>query len=114
LQPLCTVAVRAADDFARGDSEAFVVSACEYGKALDALGRAADAPIVPPAFAELASLARDEGAAFFPSGAGGGDVAIWLAARPPSAAFVTRALDLSMHPLPLRIDRGGVRPFSPA
>jgi phosphomevalonate kinase len=100
----------AANAIDRGDAVAFVAVAREYGRALDALGRAADAPIVPPAFAELAALAEAEGGAFLPSGAGGGDVAVWLSSTPPSAAFAARAGALSMRPLSLGIDRGGVRP----
>lgn len=91
------------------DARGFMVAAREYGRALDALGHAADAPIVPPAFAELAALAGREDAAFLPSGAGGGDVAVWLGLVPPSAAFVDAAGALGMRPLPLSVDRGGVR-----
>jgi len=91
------------------DTPAFIRAARDYGRALDALGRAADAPIVPPAFAELAMLAEESGAAFLPSGAGGGDVAVWLDLASPSAAFVERAGALGMRPLPLSVDRGGVR-----
>ena len=66
------------------------------------------------AFAELATLADAHDAAFLPSGAGGGDVAVWLALAPPSAAFVERAGELGMRPLPLTVDRGGVRPETPS
>lgn len=97
-----------------GDATCFVRAAREFGQTLRALGQAADAPIVPPAFAELASLAVAEDAAFLPSGAGGGDVAVWLGLAPPSAAFTARARALSMRPLAVGVDRGGVRPESPA
>lgn len=92
----------------------FVQRAGDFGRALAALGDAADAPIVPPAFAELAALAEREGAAFLPSGAGGGDVAVWLGVEPPSSAFSARALELALSPLPLAVDHGGVRPASPS
>jgi phosphomevalonate kinase len=95
-----------------GDTRSFVTWAREFGSALGVLGRLADAPIVPPRFAELASLAERERAAFFPSGAGGGDVAVWLGTAPPSAAFASRAEALSMRLLALGIDRGGLRPDS--
>jgi phosphomevalonate kinase len=96
------------------DAGSFVASAREFGNALAALGHASDAPIVPPRFAELAALAECEHAAFLPSGAGGGDVAIWLGTVPPSAAFAARAEALSMRLLALGIDRGGLRPESPS
>jgi phosphomevalonate kinase len=113
LTPLRQVALVAASAVDRGDARAFVRAAGDYGRALHALGRAADAPVVPPAFAELAALAETDGAAFLPSGAGGGDVGIWLDLAPPSAAFVARAAALGMRALSLNVDRGGVRPETP-
>jgi phosphomevalonate kinase len=94
------------------DARDFVRRAAAFGKALAALGDAADAPIVPPAFAELATLAEGEHGAFFPSGAGGGDVAVWLGVAPPSLAFGRRAEALGLSPLTLAVDHGGVRPES--
>jgi phosphomevalonate kinase len=104
------VAEEAAD--AIGDASRFVARAAAFGRALAALGDAADAPIVPPAFAELAALAERQGAAFFPSGAGGGDVAVWLGVDPPSPAFTARATALALTPVSIAIDHGGVRPES--
>jgi phosphomevalonate kinase len=109
---LRAVAEEAADAIV--DARCFVKRAAGFGRALAALGDAADAPIVPPAFAELAALAEREGAAFFPSGAGGGDVAVWLVLQAPSSAFVARATALELSPLTLAIDHGGVRPESPS
>jgi phosphomevalonate kinase len=106
------VAEEAAD--AVGEAGRFVQRAAGFGRALAALGDAADAPIVPPAFAELSALAEREGAAFFPSGAGGGDVAVWLGVQPPSPDFVARADALGLSPLTLAVDHGGVRPESPS
>jgi phosphomevalonate kinase len=104
-------AAQAMDRAIAGD---FVDAARDFGCALDRLGQAADAPIVLPAFAELATMAEDEGGAFLPSGAGGGDVAVWLGTAAPSDAFERRAEALSLRRLPLSIDRGGVRPESPS
>ncbi len=97
-----------------GDARSFVRTAQAFGSALGALGRAADVAIVPPAFAELASAAARENAAFLPSGAGGGDVAVWLGTAPPSAAFAARAAAISMRRLALSLDRAGVRRHPPA
>jgi len=106
------LAAKAAAAVTAGEARAFVASARFFGAALDALGQAADAPIVLPACAELAAIASEERAAFLPSGAGGGDVAVWLGTSPPSAAFDRRALALEVRPLTISIDRGGVRPES--
>jgi phosphomevalonate kinase len=104
------VAEQAAASAQQGDARGFVERAAAFGRALAVLGQASDAPIVPPSFAELAQVAEEELAAFLPSGAGGGDVAVWLGTAPPSADFERRAAALSIRHLPLSIDRGGVRP----
>lgn len=104
------VAEQAAESILQGDARAFVERAGAFGRALSALGHASDAPIVPPAFAELAQVAEEEQAAFLPSGAGGGDVAVWIGTAPPSTEFERRAVALSIRHLPLSLDRGGVRP----
>jgi phosphomevalonate kinase len=104
------VAEEAAD--AVNDAARFVQRAAAFGRALATLGEAADAPIVPPPFAELGALAEREGAAFFPSGAGGGDVAVWIGLAPPSSEFCARAVALAFRPLTLAVDHGGVRPES--
>jgi phosphomevalonate kinase len=104
------VAEEAAD--AIGNAGQFVQRAAAFGRALAALGDAADAPIVPPAFAELSALAERQGAAFFPSGAGGGDVAVWLGIESPSPTFSARATALGLSPLSIAVDHGGVRPES--
>lgn len=114
FEELHRAARSAAASLVDGNAGCFVRSAREFGAALDQLGRAADAPIVPPAFAELASLAASEDGAFLPSGAGGGDVAVWLGLHEPSAAFLARAAALSMRRLAVAVDRGGVRPESRA
>jgi phosphomevalonate kinase len=111
LARLREVAAAAASAVDEGDAPAFVGAARQTGDALEELGRAADAPIVPPAFAALARLAADAGAAFLPSGAGGGDVAVWLGIASPSAPFLAQAGTLGMRALRLSVDRGGVRPL---
>ncbi|MGD0528777.1 MAG: hypothetical protein ABSE49_26810, partial [Polyangiaceae bacterium] len=114
LARLRLLAVVAASAVESGDAGAFVHAASDIGRALLALGQAADAPIVLPAFAELAAHAEPLGAAFLPSGAGGGDVAVWLGTAAPPPAFVERAAALGMRPVPLQVDRGGVRPQTPS
>jgi phosphomevalonate kinase len=109
LARLEAVASSAAAAVERGAAAELVEAAREYGLALDALGHAADAPIVPDACRRLGLVAAVEGGAFLPSGAGGGDVAVWVGRAPPSAAFAARASAMSMRPLDLGIDRAGVR-----
>ena len=106
LAEVSELAARAVDD---GDLGAFLAAATAFGRALSELGSAADAPIVPSAFAELALRAGDERAAFFPSGAGGGDVGIYLGEAKPSPSFLAHAARLAMQRLQLSIDSVGVR-----
>jgi phosphomevalonate kinase len=77
--------------------------------ALASLGAAADAPVVTEEFAAMHAQAMIEGAAFVPSGAGGGDVGVYLGAAPPSPGLIARAAELELQPLALQIDRAGLR-----
>jgi phosphomevalonate kinase len=99
----------AADDAVRAaDAGAFVEAVAASGPALQALGAAAGAPIVPAAFAALGVAARAERAAFVPSGAGGGDVAVFVGMTGPSASFLLGAERAGMKRLSLGVDRRGV------
>jgi phosphomevalonate kinase len=108
FQPLVDASEEAARACDAADSERLLDAATSFGAALAGLGHAADAPIVPRAFAELAALALAEGAAFYPSGAGGGDVGVFLGRFAPSERFISRATDLAMHRLGVSADRAGV------
>ena len=93
---------------AEGDAASFVNHAREFGRGLASLGRATDAPVVPPRFGELASLAER-----------GGVSAVWRGRRRCRRVAVLRLLRsglalardaLSMRPLAIAVDHGGVRP----
>jgi phosphomevalonate kinase len=114
LRELRNLATSASAALEQNSASAFIERAREFGTMLGALGRACDAPIVPPAFAELASVAESEGGAFLPSGAGGGDVGVWIGTDAPSEVFAARARKLSMRLLGVGVDRGGLRPESPS
>ncbi|HEY1956626.1 MAG TPA: hypothetical protein VGH28_13480 [Polyangiaceae bacterium] len=88
---------------------AFVDAIAASGPALDALGHAADAPIVPAEFGKLGEIARAENAAFVPSGAGGGDVGVFVGTAAPSSSFKKSAAAAGMRALALEIDSAGVR-----
>jgi phosphomevalonate kinase len=96
---------------ATGDLAAFLEAVRATEAALAALGEAADAPIVPPAFAQVAAAAARDGAVFLPSGAGGGDVGVFLGARAPTESFLSRVHASGMHLLAIGLDRSGVRPL---
>jgi phosphomevalonate kinase len=109
LAVLAEAAERAADAVERGDACGFVSASQESARGLDELGRAADAPVCTPAMVDLAKEAVNEDGAFLPSGAGGGDVAVYVNTGPPSQAFRAAAYAARMTVLPLGIDLLGVR-----
>jgi phosphomevalonate kinase len=109
LRDLGDAAERAVRATELRDLGAFLEAGRATALALHALGQAADAPIVPQPFSELGRVATAEGGVFFPSGAGGGDVAVYLGRAAPSETFLSRAYLFGMRPLSIAIDRRGVR-----
>ena len=99
----------AAETCEAGSSREFIAAVRLFAEALDRLGEFADAPIVPLSFKRLAVAASEEDAVFFPSGAGGGDVGVFLGKNTPSENFSKRAAVLGMQLLSVGIDRGGLR-----
>jgi phosphomevalonate kinase len=76
--------------------------------ALSDLGLAAAVPIVTPEARELAARARADDAVFGPSGAGGGDISVFVGRAPSSAAFREQARALGFELLDLAIGARGV------
>lgn len=72
-------------------SGAMIEALAEQLAALSEIGARAGVPIVTPDVVNLAQLAAQQHAFFGPSGAGGGDVALFVADHPPDAAFVAAA-----------------------
>ena len=94
-----------------GNAAAFVFACRATERALFALGETADAPVVTPAVAEAGAFlaAHCAEAAFFPAGAGGGDVAVYVGTQPPPGAFEQSLRGHGMVALPLALDSSGVR-----
>lgn len=76
-------------------------------RALGELGDRSGAPIVTPEVAEVAAAAATEGAVFGPSGAGGGDIAIFVGGAAPSPALIERARRLQLDTVALAIGAQG-------
>lgn len=106
LESIAHLAAAAVKD---GDRESFIGQIRRAARALARLGVAADAPIVPEGFDSLEDIASAEGAAFCVSGAGGGDVAVFVGSARPSAAFIERALAIGLFEIDLALDEKGVR-----
>ncbi|HYQ01022.1 MAG TPA: hypothetical protein VER96_20270 [Polyangiaceae bacterium] len=92
----------------RGHAADFVAAIARQVSTLSALGQAANVNIVTPELGELARIATQHGAAFLPAGAGGGDVAYWVGADAPSAAFAARAHELGLTRVQLSLAARGV------
>lgn len=106
LARIANAAARAVD---AADSAAFVESLRRSARALARLGAAAGVAIVPPGFDALETIAAGDEASFSVSGAGGGDVAVYVGPSEPSATFVERARALGLFSLDLSLDYKGVR-----
>jgi phosphomevalonate kinase len=105
---LAEIARDASRAIAGKDGASFVAAIRRSLAALAALGSAADAPIVLPLFAELGAMAVVEQAAFIPSGAGGGDIGVFVGTAVPSVSFMRHAEHVGMAHVPLGIDSRGV------
>jgi len=93
----------------RDDARAFIDAIRKGAVALGVLGVAADAPIFPPGMNALCPLAEADGAAFVPSGAGGGDVFVHVGLAPASTAFLAAAASAGMQRVAMNLDPLGVR-----
>jgi phosphomevalonate kinase len=92
-----------------GDGAALVAALAAQTRALADLGSRAGAAIVTPELEALQPVAAAHGAALLPSGAGGGDVALWVAAL-RSGAPARDAPELpSITPLSLALGADGVQ-----
>jgi phosphomevalonate kinase len=99
---------RAARSFEYGELEAFIDALADQRIALGRLGSAAGAPIVSPAVDELCERARAEGACVLPSGAGGGDIVLFVGLAQPSNALRARSVELGFHKLDVQLAARGV------
>jgi phosphomevalonate kinase len=90
------------------DARGLIESLGAQFEGLHELGVAARAPIVPEAMHRLAKLAAEEGAAFGPSGAGGGDVALHVAPRQPSGRFQAAAASAGIERLDVSLGARGL------
>lgn len=106
---LVRIAERASDAAVRGDGHALVAAVADSCDALAALGDAARAEIVPVALRALGEEAKAEGGAFTMSGAGGGDVAVYLGPRAPSRSFEEQLARKGLVNVPVVVDHYGAR-----
>ncbi|WP_437283072.1 hypothetical protein WME90_21595 [Sorangium sp. So ce375] len=101
------------------DARALVAALDRQVDALAELGDRAGAPIVTPALRRLRPAAAAEGATIAPSGAGGGDVSLFIGGAPPSTAWLAAAREAGLERVPMSLGAPGVhvldaaRPLDP-
>ena len=110
---LTAAAQRAAGALRAGQTADLIAQLQQQGAGLAALGAAAGVPIVTPEARRLAALAASEGAAVLPSGAGGGDIVLWVSSHASPAAFRDLATALGHHQLHLSLHARGVHRCPP-
>lgn len=106
LTTLTTTGLAACRD---DDADAWMDVVRAWTPAMEALGRAADLPLVSGPHAELAALAGGSDTAYKPSGAGGGDVGLLFARSADALAnTVRKAEECGYRCVPLRVHPDGV------
>ncbi len=101
--------LQAADALRKEDTGEFLFALTQQCHYLAALGDAAEVPIVTP---QVRSLWQDVDpqACFLPSGAGGGDVTLYIGRRPSSPTFRRRAGEAGLQLVDLRLGAEGSGP----
>jgi phosphomevalonate kinase len=108
MAALHAAAEQASTAIASASAQDFIAALAAQGEGLAELGDAAGVPIMTQELKALAASASAEGAAFLPSGAGGGDISLWVAVAPASATFNRLATGLGQHRLQLSLHARGV------
>ncbi|MBK7402153.1 MAG: hypothetical protein IPJ34_39420 [Myxococcales bacterium] len=92
------------------DLPQFLAAAAEHVAGLGSLGEALDLPLVPPEIARACDVLHDSGidSVLLPSGAGGGDIALFLSSRPPTGHEEATLEALGLQPLSLGVAPRGV------
>jgi phosphomevalonate kinase len=110
---LAQASIRASVAFGEGNVKEIVEALTASREILTAIGDAAEVPIVLPQVQRLGAFAAAEGAVFYPSGAGGGDVCVRLGIEPSSPAFIEAAAREGLAPVSISPDSSGVHAASP-
>ena len=106
---IAAAAARFVEMYAAGDRAGLIETVTAAHDALNALGNAADIPIVTPALQTAAALARGCGGAAKGSGAGGGDVGVgFFPDRQAADGFRARASKLGLEILSITTGARGL------
>ncbi|MBK8256062.1 MAG: hypothetical protein IPK82_25765 [Polyangiaceae bacterium] len=90
------------------DVPSLLCALTEQSAALRTLGQECSAPIFTPDVDALVEVATAEQAVFYPSGAGGGDAALFVGGAPPSPEFLAQAQSRGRFHIPMIVGAPGV------
>jgi phosphomevalonate kinase len=93
---------------AASDATRFVDACRAQLEGLSRLGREAGSPIVTPDVSQGDRAAARQGAVVLPSGAGGGDIALWIGPCEPDASSIRAAESAGFTRLPIGVGAQGV------
>jgi phosphomevalonate kinase len=106
MEEVATRGLRAARE---DDGTTFLDAVSEYGRCLDALGRAMRAEIMTPDHRAIEAEAARVGVVYKVSGAGGGDVGLGFADDPDAlTAFVSRVAKRGFQVVSMTVDEQGL------
>ncbi len=109
VKPIGEAAQAFIEAYEAADARGLIDAVAAAHEALEALGNAADVPIVTPALQTAAALARGCGGAAKGSGAGGGDVGVGVFPDSDAAeAFRARAAKLGLEILSIKTGARGL------
>jgi phosphomevalonate kinase len=108
MKRLSGAAREAAAAITHGDIGALIAALDSQRHDLARLGDSASAPIVTRAVSELAEWAAARGGTVLPSGAGGGDIVLWVSSDSAPPEFHSLADRLGHQHVPLALDARGV------
>lgn len=99
-----------------GDAAAFVDAAAEHVAGLAMLAAALDLPLIPPEVTRACDVLGPSciDTVLLPSGAGGGDVALWLSLRPPTQHEEAILDAQGLRHVPLAVAPRGVHVLEPS
>ncbi|APR99380.1 mevalonate kinase [Pajaroellobacter abortibovis] len=108
MNPLLLASCEVMKATVAADAPRFVYSVQQFAEALDAFGQRTGIPIMPEAYRALGERAAFEGAAFYPSGAGGGDMCLYVGLQMPSLSLLQHIERAGLSTFDFEIDQKGV------
>lgn len=105
---LTAAATRAAAALIAAEADVLIGELSMQRGLLARLGSASGVPIITPEVHELAEWAGARASAVLPSGAGGGDIVLWVSLQPSPPEFRERASALGHRHIPLELQARGV------